>query len=149
METTLTKIRVDHDFILKPQAPSFIVANGINHSDPTFRISDIEMVALQSLTYTSLKDLLPASPTSNRKDSWREIQIKDPLLQHAAWAYLQPRSKASGTSDRNLAGKLKDRCRGLFGCFGEFLNDVVWRSIKRLFSEDDEDVDDKRARMVD
>nr|GEW45936.1 transposase (putative), gypsy type [Tanacetum cinerariifolium] len=64
-------------------------------------------------SYTSLKDLIrsisPSSPIDSspidsptmfrRIDSWREIQIKDPWLQHAAWAYLQPMSSVPDTDD--------------------------------------------------
>ncbi|KAA8546133.1 hypothetical protein F0562_020973 [Nyssa sinensis] len=103
------------------------------------------MVALRSLTYTSLRDLLPASPppimspTYNRGDSWREIPIKDPLLKHAAWAYLQPMMTPAESDDRSYFWKLMDKCCGrcgcgLFGCFGGFFNDVN-TSIKKLFTD--------------
>ncbi|GKA84791.1 RNA-directed DNA polymerase, eukaryota, reverse transcriptase zinc-binding domain protein, partial [Tanacetum coccineum] len=81
--------------------------------------SDIEMISIHSLSsYTSLKDLSISSSSSidsptkfRRIDSWREIQIKDPLLQHAAWAYLQPMSSEPETDDGRysiLLVKLKD-----------------------------------------
>ncbi|KAG8364430.1 hypothetical protein BUALT_Bualt19G0128000 [Buddleja alternifolia] len=84
------------------------------------------MIALKTMSYTSLKDVLPASPPSAvspmtcRKDSWREIPIKDPLLQHAAWAYLQPMAAARG-EDGRWWRKLQEKICGLFGC----LNGVV------------------------
>ncbi|CAN4112591.1 unnamed protein product [Withania somnifera] len=90
-----------------------------------FKFSDIEMVIIESLTYTSLKDLLPASPpgvmspTNGRKDSWREIPMRDPLLQHAAWAYLQP--AAEPEADRSFSEKMKDKCFGLFHCFSDVI----------------------------
>lgn len=100
-----------------------------------FLFSDIEMVTIESLTYTSLKDLLPASPpaimspTNGRKDSWREIPMKDPLLQHAAWAYLQP--MAIPEADRiSFSEKVKEKCFGSFNCF----NDVVYVMFRGLFS---------------
>ncbi|CAA0831183.1 Unknown protein [Striga hermonthica] len=78
-------------------------------------------------SYTSLKDLLPdspplAAPTAaiSRAESWREIHIKDPLLQHAAWAYLQPMAVERCGSERWWRGFAGKCCR-LLGC----LNDVV------------------------
>ncbi|KAK4340495.1 hypothetical protein RND71_041957 [Anisodus tanguticus] len=91
------------------------------------------MVTIKSLTYTSLKDLLPASspailsPTNGRKYSWREIPMKDPLLQHAAWAYLQPGEIPE--VDRSFSEKVKEKCFGMFDCF----NDVVFVMFRRLF----------------
>ncbi|MCE0481869.1 hypothetical protein HAX54_039966 [Datura stramonium] len=100
-----------------------------------FQFSDIEMVmSIESLTYTSLKDLLPASPpailspTNGRKDSWREIPMKDPLLQHAAWAYLQ--SAAIPEADRSFSEKMKEKCFDLFDCF----SDVIFAMFRGLFS---------------
>ncbi|KAK6946473.1 hypothetical protein RJ641_014017 [Dillenia turbinata] len=78
----------------------FLMANGIDS------MSDIEMVALQTLSYTSLKDLLPASPPvgtpSPPNGSWHEIPIKNPLVKHAAWAYLQPMSTSRESDERGL-----------------------------------------------
>ncbi|KAK9070861.1 hypothetical protein SSX86_009429 [Deinandra increscens subsp. villosa] len=91
------------------------------------RGSDIEMISVDSLSsYTSLKDILrvtspPSSPVDSptkfkRINSWREIQIKDPLLQHAAWAYLQPMSsEPDSDDDRCCFRKLKDCFCGFFG----------------------------------
>lgn len=132
-QTTLADTFFDHDFpLIKSQTlqQSFLMTNG-------FIRSNMEMVALQPLTYTSLKDLLPppviVSPPFDRGDSWREIPIKDPLLQHAAWAYLQPATTASKADDRSCAAKLKDGCLGLFGCFGGLFNDVISTVMKRWF----------------
>ncbi|MFS7888435.1 hypothetical protein Hanom_Chr05g00416341 [Helianthus anomalus] len=87
--------------------------------------TDIEMISIDSLTsYTSLKDILRSasppspedSPTNFKQiDSWREIPIKDPLLQHAAWAYLQPMSSEPDTDDRCCFWKIKDCFCGFFG----------------------------------
>ncbi|KAL8543363.1 hypothetical protein ACS0TY_004050 [Phlomoides rotata] len=88
---------------------------GINYSS-----DDIELI---DMSYTSMKDLLlssppsAASPTSN---SWQEIPIKDPLVQHAAWAYLQPMVEARDEDDRWWR-RLERKCCWLFSCF----NDVV------------------------
>ncbi|KAL7237317.1 hypothetical protein ACSBR2_003581 [Camellia fascicularis] len=148
-ETTL----IDDVVPLKSEAKSFLIANGINHADSPIRMSDIEMVTIQSLSYISLKDLLPVSPpliTSpthyNRRESLREIPIKDPLVQHAAWAYLQPMSTAARQGDGQ---SWKEKCGGggwwLFGCFGGFFNDVVWKTVKRLVlvSEKNDNIEDE------
>ncbi|KAF7142580.1 hypothetical protein RHSIM_Rhsim05G0052900 [Rhododendron simsii] len=141
--------------VTTPLPHSFLLssASGINQTNSKNPPrQNIEMVPLQPLTYTSLRDLLPASPPgsilwptyNDRKDSWREIPIKDPLLQHAAWAYLRPMTAVRGDEDRGLLGKLADGCGGFFGCFGGFLDQVVWRSMNpALVSEDvdDDDVD--------
>ncbi|KZV30376.1 hypothetical protein F511_36218 [Dorcoceras hygrometricum] len=91
---------------------------------------DVEMTTFESMGYTSLKDLMTlsppfsVSPTGSWKDSWREIPIKDPLLQHAAWAYLQPMAEARvGDVGRAFFLKrLTKSCRGLLGCIaGVFL----------------------------
>ncbi|MFS7978321.1 hypothetical protein Hanom_Chr10g00914161 [Helianthus anomalus] len=88
------------------------------------RESDIEMISIDSLSsYTSLKDLLWATSTPSPVDSltrlrrihsWREIPIKDPLLQHAAWAYLQPMTSEPDSHDRCCLWKLKDCFSGFF-----------------------------------
>ncbi|KAK1419352.1 hypothetical protein QVD17_28518 [Tagetes erecta] len=89
------------------------------------RESDIEMISIDSFSsYTSLKDVLratspPSSPVESLKkfrriDSWREIPIKDPLLQHAAWAYLQPMNSEPETGERCGFRKLKECLCGFF-----------------------------------
>ncbi|PIN19190.1 hypothetical protein CDL12_08134 [Handroanthus impetiginosus] len=118
MENPLINPKNLINFPLNP--PTIPLANGIssvNHED------DIEMITLESKSYTSLKDVLPASPPSTSSptsSSWREIPIKDPLLQHAAWAYLQPMAEARNEDDRWWR-RLEKMCCGLFSCF----HDVV------------------------
>ncbi|KAI3446288.1 hypothetical protein Pfo_002953 [Paulownia fortunei] len=125
------------DFTLKPH--TLPLANGISSLNSA---DDIEMFALQSMSYTSLKDLLPASPPqstmSPTSSSWREIPIKDPLLQHAAWAYLQPMAEARD-EDNRWWRRLEEKCCGMFRCF----NDVVLVVFKGLFAEQGSDGDDK------
>ncbi|KAL2537829.1 Uncharacterized protein Fot_19220 [Forsythia ovata] len=135
MKTQILNPRNDFDFpfIKRSQDRRFLVANGINQ----FQNYDIEMIPIQNLSYTSLKDILPASPMSigspvtSRRESWREIPIKDPLVQHAAWAYLQPMAVLEDNDGRYFARKMMDKCRGLIECF----NDVVLVVVKSLFSE--------------
>ncbi|XP_030450362.1 uncharacterized protein LOC115672635 [Syzygium oleosum] len=97
-------------------------------------VSDIEMIAFQSVAYTSLRDLLPlsppppsaASPTNN--SSWYEIPIKNPLVKHAALAYLQPMSSPPEVGDKGLLGRLQDSC----GCFC-WLGDILSRVLREVF----------------
>lgn len=100
------------------------------------------MIAFQSMSYTSLKDLLPSSPPSTASptsSSWREIPIKDPLVQHAAWAYLQPMAEARDEDDRWWR-RLEKKCCWVFSCF----NDVVLVMFKGRFAEQGND-DDHRG----
>jgi hypothetical protein len=137
-------------------SPSFLVPNGFNSSE--YPIADIEMISMEAITYTSLRDLLPASspslmsPTHN--SSWYdEIPIKNPLVKHAALAYLQPMSTPAETGNKGFFGRLRQKCscgHRWFGCFG-WLGDVVSR-IKEAFwdrrgsvcyAEDEEEDDEK------
>ncbi|KAM7475178.1 hypothetical protein LguiB_022421 [Lonicera macranthoides] len=112
-----------------------------NNTKQFQKIVDVEMVAFQSdQSYTSLRDLLPANEISNRKDSWREIPIKDPLLQQAAWAYLRPAMTAARDSNaRCCVERLRD---GLCGCFDGWFNGVVVAAIRMWIWEDKSDDDD-------
>ncbi|PIN09450.1 hypothetical protein CDL12_17964 [Handroanthus impetiginosus] len=114
-----------HNLALKSH--NFPLPNGISdHNHGANHHEGIAMFTFQSISYTSLKDLLPASPpstaspTSSRRDSWREIPIKDPLLQHAARAYLQPMA-AEHVGDERWCRRIRQKWCRLFGCF----NDVV------------------------
>ncbi|GAV79257.1 hypothetical protein CFOL_v3_22722, partial [Cephalotus follicularis] len=135
-------------------SPTFLLQNGFinnkddknNHiDDPCTSSSDIEMIALQTVTYTSLKDLLPASPPSimspTHNSSWNEIPIKNPLVKQAALAYLQPMSTPPEVGDKGLFGRLRGWCFSECGCIG-WLNDVVLRVVKDFFWERREDIDD-------
>lgn len=132
---------------------AFLIHNGFNNNSITkgFQISDIEMIKLQPATYTSLKDLLPAShpsitsPTIN--SSWSEIPIKNPLVKHAALAYLQPMSTPPDVGDKGLFGKLTDSLCYQCECFS-WIKDVIFRSIKEMFWDghiEEEDDDDEKT----
>ncbi|GFP89072.1 hypothetical protein PHJA_001050900 [Phtheirospermum japonicum] len=101
------------------------------------------MFAFRSISYTTLKDLMPSSPSSTASptsgSSWKEIPIKDPLVQHAAWAYLQPMAEARDEDERWWR-RLRNNCSGLWGCF----NDVVLVMFKGLFADQGRDGDDVR-----
>lgn len=151
METTLINNHPNHSPIM---STTFLLPNAINsyhhyNNNTQFqKIVDVEMVAFQSdQSYTSLRDLLPANEISNRKDSWREIPIKEPLLQQAAWAYLRPAMTAARDSDARCCGEgLRD---GLCGCFGGWFNGVVVAAIRMWIWEDETDDDDGGGGKVD
>jgi len=70
---------------------------------------DISLLSLKSSSsYTSLKDLLPSatvnSPTSSNSTTTSpyEISIRNRLVKHAAWAYLQPMSPSADSSGHFL-----------------------------------------------
>ncbi|GER50223.1 phosphoribosylglycinamide formyltransferase 2 [Striga asiatica] len=86
------------------------------------------MFAFKSMSYTSLKDLLPESSAGGGR-SRKEIAIRDPLLQHAAWAYLQPGAREE--DGRRWWRRLAGRCGVVLGC----LNGVVSVVCKGLFGE--------------
>lgn len=132
---------------------AFLLHNGFDNNSITtgFQISDIEMIKLQPATYTSLKDLLPASPPSiispSYNSSWSEIPIKNPLVKHAALAYLQPMSSPPEAGDKGLLGKLRDSFCCQCECFS-WINDVVFRSVKEVFWDghiEEEDEDDEKV----
>lgn len=178
METTIA-YNVDHDNLKNPsltsntdshlvplpslshsRLPTFLSHNGFNF--PEIEISDIEMTTIKKMTYTSLKDLIPASPSTimspTHNSSWNEIPIKNPLVKQAALAYLQPMSTPIEV-DKGFFGKLKDKycsCGGI-GCFGWFsivflrmfvdlFGDLCGRRRRRRRIDDGEDEDDDDDR---
>ncbi|KAL6551635.1 hypothetical protein OROGR_007789 [Orobanche gracilis] len=102
------------------------------------------MFAFQSMSYTSLKDILPASPSPaaypTNCSSLKEIPLKDPLLQHAARAYLHPVA-GSRDADKRWRRRLQEKFSVMLGCF----NDVVLVMFTGLFAEQGSDGDDDRV----
>ena len=147
---------------LSPNSHSYSPSHyGFN--SPELQISDIGMTTVQSIGYTSLKDLLPSSSSSpavmspTPSSSWYEIPIKNPLVKHAAMAYLQPMSSPPEIGNKGLLAKLKEKCfcgGGVCGCFG-WINDVVLGTVREVFgsfwerrgawSDEDEDEDEDDA----
>ncbi|XWS62616.1 hypothetical protein CRYUN_Cryun06bG0026400 [Craigia yunnanensis] len=138
-------LNLDHPSI-NSHSPTFLLHNGFISS----QISDIEMITIQSVSYTSLKDLLPMSPPAitspTHNSSWHEIPIKNPLVKHAALAYLQPMSSPPDVGEKGLFGRLKERCCVECGCV-LWLFDVVWRKIKEAFWERREELDDDEDKV--
>uniref|UniRef100_A0A7N0ZYM0 Uncharacterized protein n=1 Tax=Kalanchoe fedtschenkoi TaxID=63787 RepID=A0A7N0ZYM0_KALFE len=140
---------------------SFLAPNGIRNP---YDFSDMELVSIRSYNYpsnsnnnhtgscshahyTSLKDILPAtpsppsgfSPTPN--SSWYEIPIRNPLVKHAALAYLQPMSAPPESGDRGFFPKLKSVCCCDVGCFEYFRKSILKLLWNRRDSDDDEDAE--------
>ncbi|KAL0337053.1 UNVERIFIED_CONTAM: hypothetical protein Scaly_1980400 [Sesamum calycinum] len=84
---------------------------------------DLELLSIKptSLSYTSLKDLLPlASVNSPKPNSVHQVQpgsdicIRNRLVKQAAWAYLQPMSASPGSSSSNFFHRLWPRVAAFF-----------------------------------
>ncbi|TYI98258.1 hypothetical protein E1A91_D01G200500v1 [Gossypium mustelinum] len=111
------------------------------------KVSDIELISIQSVSYTSLKDLFSSpslqpgiSSASNNNSSCNEISIKNPLVKHAALAYFKPMLSPTEMVERGSFGKIKEMCSGESGClFWSY--DVLWRHVKDAFWESKEEVD--------
>ncbi|KAE8692627.1 Amino acid permease family protein [Hibiscus syriacus] len=132
---------------------SFLSHNGFGSS----QFSDVETTTVKSDgSYTSLRDLLPrgsSSPvmcsltTSTTADnsSWIEIPIKNPLLKHAALAYLQPVGNLPPAAEKGFLGGLKERCCRECGCI-LWIFDVVSRNVKILQSRETT-IDDDEVKV--
>ncbi|KAK6944093.1 hypothetical protein RJ641_025195 [Dillenia turbinata] len=81
---------------IKPQSSSFN-----SNSNGVLSAVDFELVPLNSLSYTSIRDLLPPSPSGIHSPTSAscvgaaacgQISIRNRLVKQAAWAYLQPMS---------------------------------------------------------
>ncbi|KAB2636267.1 hypothetical protein D8674_026801 [Pyrus ussuriensis x Pyrus communis] len=148
---------------LNSHSPTFLLHNGFGDE---IEISDIEMVTIQTVSYTSLKDLLPASPPLSvmspiHNSSWHdEIPIKNPLVKHAALAYLQPMSTPPEVGDKGLLRMLGEKCHCELGCLA-WVGDVVLKTVRDVFGgvcdrtnrygeivdEEDEDDDEEFVKV--
>ncbi|XP_062081548.1 uncharacterized protein LOC133787698 [Humulus lupulus] len=126
---------------------------------PELQIPDIEMatatVTGHFVEYTSLKDLLPSSSSSpaimspTPTSSWHEIPIKNPLVKHAAMAYLQPMSIRPEIESKGLLGKLKEKCLcgGAWGCF-EGLGDVFLETVREALGVQNDEVEEDEMETM-
>ncbi|XP_042982812.1 uncharacterized protein LOC122312322 [Carya illinoinensis] len=96
---------------------SFILHDGFK--SPELPISNLELISMQYSwpEYTSLKDLLPER--RNYSSWYGEIPIKNPLVKHAALAYLQP-AMTTPLREKGFFGRLREQCLCQSGCFGVF-----------------------------
>ncbi|KAF8395447.1 hypothetical protein HHK36_019393 [Tetracentron sinense] len=126
----------------KPKSSSFPYTNG---DKPSLSTVDFELLSLRSLSYTSLKDLIPSSPgpgiqspTGPASQSGYEISIRNRLVKQAAWAYLQPMSASSSSSGGHFFRRMWVKFSGEYimnpinACL-EFINLHVIPAIIRAF----------------
>lgn len=92
---------------------------------------DFELLSINPLSYTSLKDLLPPSsypavqsPTTSSSapggGSGYEISIRNRLVKQAAWAYLQPMSTSPDSSSSSAGHQFLHRLRARISGFLRF-----------------------------
>ncbi|KAE8726648.1 putative Receptor expression-enhancing protein [Hibiscus syriacus] len=96
----------------KPLQTATSLPNGSAAPSPL----DLELISLKasSASYTSLKDILPSPAVSinspiaagSAAKSGYEISIRNRLVKHAAWAYLQPMSTSPDSSGHHLFRRL-------------------------------------------
>ncbi|PON70074.1 hypothetical protein PanWU01x14_082490 [Parasponia andersonii] len=105
----------------KPRhSSSFPIQNGSAASRPPPPTLDFVLISFKtsppsSLSYTSLKDLIPSSisgaginsPTAaSAANSGYEISIRNRLVKQAAWAYLQPMSSSPSSDGAHFLSRL-------------------------------------------
>ncbi|KAG7028138.1 hypothetical protein SDJN02_09318, partial [Cucurbita argyrosperma subsp. argyrosperma] len=92
-----------------------------------------------SLTYTSLRDILPSptsmsSPTAaSAANSGFEISIRNRLVKQAAWAYLQPMSSSPGSSGPHLLRRIWLRFSACLGFLNLHIISSVTKALDRIF----------------
>ncbi|KAA3464689.1 zinc-regulated protein 8-like [Gossypium australe] len=122
----------DHHPSINSRSSAFLLHNGLSSS----QFSDVEMMT----SYTSLKELLPASsptiisPTMStvHNSSWNEIPIKNPLVKQAALAYLQPMESLPPAGEKGFFERVKENCSSECGCVS-WMFDVVLKNAKMVF----------------
>lgn len=125
----------DHHSSMNSRSSAFLLHNGLSSS----QFSDEEMMTGQSASYTSLKELLPASsptitsPTmSIHNSSWNEIPIKNPLVKQAALAYLQPMESLPPAGEKGFFERVKENCSSECGCV-LWMFDLILKNAKKVF----------------
>ncbi|KAL8142532.1 hypothetical protein V2J09_015564 [Rumex salicifolius] len=144
---------------METQSNKISVSNG-NCTKNQTSTEYMEMISLHPTCYISLRDIIattssattglatppmPESPSS-RKSSWDDIPIKNPLVKHAALAYLQPMSTPEEIDNRSWIERTREILRRCcftadredddveVGCLG-LLNGVVWLPIKKALGK--------------
>lgn len=119
-----------------------LIPNGhhLNHHSEVFTGVDFELLPLPTAAYTSLKDLLPPSPSSvlsptpsaavssspSNGGSGYEISIRNRLVKQAAWAYLHSAVASEPSSSRRLCFS-GEFLRQMFAGLQQFVIDTVRR----------------------
>ncbi|KAJ8630522.1 hypothetical protein MRB53_023845 [Persea americana] len=92
----------------------------IGRDDPQIRksISTVRL-SMAQFSYTSLRDLLLSSPRPSPcaiSVSCHDITIRNRLVKHAAWAYLQPMSRPMRSNGQDFFKLVRNRL-SLFAAF--------------------------------
>lgn len=119
--------------------------SSLNDSEFPLASKLVDLNGMDGLKYTSLRDIMPSSPTSvgspRREGNWcscTTISIKNDLVKHAACAYLQPMITESHndddffvccmsifTNNGSLFSSFKDYIRtSIDACIGFFTNRI-------------------------
>ncbi|KAM7258781.1 hypothetical protein ACFE04_014522 [Oxalis oulophora] len=117
------------------EASSLLPLNDVALSSSPPKIN-LELLNSSS-SYTSLRDLIPSptaavnSPTAAHASSpFSNIPIRNRLVKHAAWAYLQPMSSLTSPSSTVTTTSLLRRLRfGLSACFRWFFHRILGFSV--------------------
>ncbi|XP_062112565.1 uncharacterized protein LOC133823733 [Humulus lupulus] len=106
-----------------------------SHPPPSLNFELLPFKNSSSQPYTSLKDLLPFSPSAvginspTAASSGYEISIRNRLVKQAAWAYLQPMSSSPSSDGSHFLGRIWVRLSAVHNpitaCFGFFKRLVV------------------------
>ncbi|PON97396.1 hypothetical protein TorRG33x02_068630 [Trema orientale] len=139
----------------KPRhSSSFPIQNGSAASRPPPPSLDFELISFKtspsSLSYTSLKDLIPSSPSgaginsptaASAVNSGYEISIRNRLVKQAAWAYLQPMSSSPSSDGAHFLSRLWVRLSAaqnpVTSCLGFISRHVIptlTRAVARILS---------------
>lgn len=120
--TTVVPTRLSLPTTKPRHSSSFPIQNGAASPSPHPPAKlDFELISLNtstapsSLSYTSLKDLMPFSPSgagmnsptaATAANSGYEISIRNRLVKQAAWAYLQPMSSSPSSDGSHFLTRL-------------------------------------------
>ncbi|MED6210045.1 hypothetical protein PIB30_060343 [Stylosanthes scabra] len=124
-----------HNSMVAPPPTKLSVPHRTSSLDSPYTHQTFELVSFNNVNltsssfYTSLKDLLPSSSSSAAVNSptasSSAISIRNRLVKHAAWAYLQPMSSSPSSSSSASSTHF---LRRLSACLGS-----LFRRIAKIF----------------
>lgn len=141
-----SSLSLSSNFINSPaSSTNSIISTDSTIVDTHYLEFEFEMVTLganntddhDGIRYTSLKDISPP-PELRRKESWREVPLKDPLVQQAAWAWAYLPVRKTEHPRSSFMEKLKD---GFVGCF----KNVILAMTCKFLPDENSDIDDQET----
>ncbi|MED6192180.1 hypothetical protein PIB30_007711 [Stylosanthes scabra] len=137
-----------HNSMVAPPPTKLSVPHRTSSLDSPYTDQTFELVSFNNVNvnvnltsssfYTSLRDLLPSSAVNSpTASSSSAISIRNRLVKHAAWAYLQPMSSSPSSSSSTSSPYF---LRRLSACLGSVFRriakifDRILLAIKRLLS---------------